>query len=158
MHTAPAAQQNQQAQQIQAAAYGAAPGPVFAHPSMLPAGQSATASGPVAAPPVTLSVVPPMAAQVPLEAPFAQEMATAPVAGDDLTPLAQRADDTAAASDEPGEEVAPAKPTRRAAPRSSRTRKSDVVAEEAPAGTDDGDEPGARETSGPDDGSFAANG
>jgi hypothetical protein len=153
MHTAAGGQQVQQTQQAQAAAY-ATPGPVFAHPSLLPAGQSATGPGPVGAPPVTLSVVPPTSAQAPLEAPFAHETA-APVADDDVVPLGQRADDAAPGSDEPTEEAAPPKPTRRAAPRNSRTRKSDVVPEEAPASANDGDEPGA---SGPDDGSFAANG
>jgi peptidoglycan DL-endopeptidase CwlO len=153
MHTASGGQQVQQTQQAQPAAYAAAPGPVFAHPSLLPAGQSATAPGP-GAPPVTLSVVPPMSAQAPLEDPFAHETG-AQVAEGDVAPLGQRADDAAPASNEPAEEAAPPKPTRRAAPRNSRTRKSDVVPEEAPASADDGDEPGA---SGPDDGSFAANG
>ena len=100
-----------------------------------------------------------MTAQAPPEAPFAHQPAGAAAANDDLAPLTsltQRADDSATASDEPAEETAPPKPTRRAA-RNSRTRKSDVVAEEASLPDGDGDKPGGREPSGPDDGSLAAN-
>jgi cell division septum initiation protein DivIVA len=155
MHTGPVAEQTPQIQQ----AYAAAPGPVFAHPSLLAAGHSATAPSPLAGPSATLSVVPPMAPQAPTEAPFAHQMS--PVADDDLAPLAARVHDPATAVDESAAEFAPSKPTRRAAPRNSRTRRSDVVAEEAPATANDDGDRGAREPSDPDDGrdgTFAANG